>query len=74
LGSSAISYLEDAYLRNNPSSVAWNHSLDRGGDGQDLWRELTSEDRARHALFNDLLCNLEIREKEFTKTLGPQAK
>jgi len=74
IGPSAISLLDNAYLRNVPSLCSWQHALDRGSFGQDLWRELTPEDRARHSLLNDLLCNLEIKDKNFIRALGRQAQ
>ena len=73
VGPSAISYLDGAYLRNVPSLFAWNHAIEHGGQGQDLWRDLTAEDRSRHTLINDLLCNLEIRDDAFAQTLGSLA-
>ncbi len=74
VGPSAISYLDGAYLRNAPSMSDWGHALDHGKREQDLWRELTEDDCSRHALINDLLCNLELREDAFVRALGKQAE
>ena len=52
----------------------WGHALDHGKREQDLWRELTEDDCSRHALINDLLCNLELREDAFVRALGKQAE
>ena len=74
LGPGAISYLDGAYLRNSPSTIVWGNALDKGGFGQDLWHEQTDEDRTRHALINELLCHLVIRDKELTETMGALAQ
>jgi oxygen-independent coproporphyrinogen-3 oxidase len=74
IGPSAISFLDSAYLRNIPSLYAWQHAIDEGRFGQDLWRKLTPEDSSRHSLINDLLCNLEIKDNVFTRVLGSQAQ
>ncbi|MBT3668034.1 MAG: oxygen-independent coproporphyrinogen III oxidase [Opitutae bacterium] len=67
LGPGAISYLNHAYMRNQPSSTLWNHQLKQEKSGQDLWYKQTLSDQKTQNLINQILCHMCIKEDQITE-------
>ncbi len=66
LGPGAISFLNHAYIRNQPSSISWSHQLRRGESGQDLWYEQTLSDQKAQGIINQVLCHMTLTEDQLT--------